>query len=771
MGYPVPENKKQSEYALNEELKKLFAGNPDRIYLMNALFEAYSVTDNEFFNQNQNKFYKDLSDAFREFELVQQNNGLFPDKDTVIFPENERSMAHFKDTFRKLWRSISMAYELNQRKDEEKKEFELDSHTNDREVSVAEIYNNYSDVYDQILIEKDMIFGLARGGRFTKSDYPKYLQPALRDLNLLAMGRKDEDAFNAEDLQYIKARTELFNRAFKPNTNDPDKRKLPGIFVGDEIKTVGDLRKYVERYEMMFRDYLKFEAEGHVESFYDFAQQYEQRGDTVEKLTENDLKDMNSRIDIMSVGMLDKELDKRYQALLKEYQDLLDEKNWKHAIENIYAQNENAVNNAIQDGKKQLKNDADIKNKENERIQEDNATFNHGDKEFKRIHNANLRLAYAQQHEQRELNKLLDDYKRGTYGVGDVADPAENFDQKRRDVLHTFASEKKNIFETEQKEQFTTLSAGKTSIQSQLTELNDELKKLKKNPAKASLAVQNSLLEKADKLAAALNTNIQSIKKTQSTLNDNLKTVAQTSIDTIKKVDAAEKKDHIARLDQAIESEKNFRKKFDQDYQNSAYAKRCAKEGILINTMLSTQDQLQDICDTLDGVKKKTLFGKEKDNSKEYNDMVAAVRAYTNGTGGKYPAQAAHKACQDYLNLHKDTDGKLTHMESEVGRVRKQACVRMMEILENSYDFRYESNQMRNNAEAGRAKKPVGKKTDFKSLKQELAKKAKDHKAYNDLQDKLNITKAEKEKKAQEKKAAEMKAQALKKAPANAPAK
>ena len=151
--------------------------------------------------------------------------------------------------------------------------------------------------------------------------------------------------------------------------------------------------------------------------------------------------------------------------------------------------------------------------------------------------------------------------------------------------------------------------------------------------------------------------------------------------------------------------------------------------------------------------------------------MVAAVRAYTNGTGGKYPAQAAHKACQDYLNLHKDTDGKLTHMESEVGRVRKQACVRMMEILENSYDFRYESNQMRNNAEAGRAKKPVGKKTDFKSLKQELAKKAKDHKAYNDLQDKLNITKTEKEKKAQEKKAAEMKAQALKKAPANAPAK
>lgn len=186
-----------------------------------------------------------------------------------------------------------------------------------------------------------------------------------------------------------------------------------------------------------------------------------------------------------------------------------------------------------------------------------------------------------------------------------------------------------------------------------------------------------------------------------------------------------------------------MRKNLKVDYDKTWFAQRCARENAKIadEKNENIRNQLKDICEAMDSVKKLSVWG----NSSQYNDMLKAIKDYREG---KINANAAYDACRDYLKLSLNDNGGLDHMKSKAGQIRKQSCVRMLELLETAPDFKKTDKDKDGLAQENEKAKEVHKdKLNYETLKTSLANKsdavtvnvgAKDAKAYSNLNAKIS---------------------------------
>ncbi len=187
-----------------------------------------------------------------------------------------------------------------------------------------------------------------------------------------------------------------------------------------------------------------------------------------------------------------------------------------------------------------------------------------------------------------------------------------------------------------------------------------------------------------------------------------------------------------------IEREK-FKKAYEKTEQGRRVAAKAAENAAKARQNLN--NQLKDICEAMDSVKKLSVWG----NSSQYNDMLKAIKDYREG---KINANAAYDACRDYLKLSLNDNGGLNHMKSKAGQIRKQSCVRMLELLETAPDFKKTDKDKDGLAqENGKAKEVHKDKLNYETLKTSLANKSdavtvnvgsKDAKAYSNLNAKIS---------------------------------
>ena len=111
MGYLVPNSKLQIKYVMENELSGAFT-SPEMADAMKELANAY-YENQEDFDKNANKYFKTLENVLDAYNIQQddQENIRFS-KSENIFPLEQRGQENFRETFHKLWKSISLAENL-----------------------------------------------------------------------------------------------------------------------------------------------------------------------------------------------------------------------------------------------------------------------------------------------------------------------------------------------------------------------------------------------------------------------------------------------------------------------------------------------------------------------------------------------------------------------------------------------------------------------------------------------------------------------------------
>ena len=734
MGYLVPDTRKKMEQAVDIDLAGAFQSK-ELAEAMKDLIRAYSEMDSDSINGNKDQNFSTLFGALREFGLA-GNNGVIEEEEwTDHFPEKQRTQENFKNIFHKLWKSISIAEEYKKNNAEEA---EKNNPNPIKMRSVAEIYNNYAPVYDQILIEKDMLTALDTFGRFDKVNHNKY-QHSLRNLNLMNSGRKADEPFNEKELKQIKEETDSLNAPFKYGKRGVAEGE--GLFTGDNIKNSSDLQAYIDKYETMLRDRMTLGGK----DYWLFAAEYkidDSKGDTTMKLNAEDLQTVNRKINAKALG-------NDLEPLLKELDSLMDTKK----AEKLFQENWDSLRDQTVGITQKLENDPDIKNAK-AKYDKVYADVEAEKKAMEKEHNSHLRNGDEKRARLREndeiktlFKKFDEDLPKSDCNLYDqkFKDKTNKFREGRSNAANTLNSVGKDVYSSICDQASKEIPKYRNQISRKLEVLYDQRKELLDNPNQPDyMKKQQEFEQQIENLKNSLKDQITDYKSARGKQKEKLQAAFETYKTQMSKC-YAEEKTHM--LEGWAAANKNVKSRLGElktNYQNSVYGKRMAKQEL--------SSQLNEICAAMDSVKKSSFFQKTKGNSPQYTAMMDAIKGYAEGNVG---ADKAYQACEDYLKQSMDKQGRLTDMGSDAGKIRKQSCVRMMELLKDAPDFPkaaenldvfgFDDQKMQENY-LDEPENPK-EKINYDALKASLAgkasgkvknKKAKDAKAYSNLNEKLD---------------------------------
>ncbi len=762
MGYLVPETKKQLEYVLNTELAGALT-TPEMVATMTELAEAYQETDAQKFNQNKEKYFSSLHSMLRLYGIDLRNKEAKEEQELALFdevdhffPEDQKTQENFKQIFNKLWKSISLAENF-------KKDYYAELIP---EPNVAKIYQNYLPVYDEILKQTEMHNGLDRSsGRPVGTARPV----ALRNMMLIADKHKNDEPFRPGELADVRREAIELNRSFSVY-NGPTMIDS-GMFDGDRIQTPEDLRNYIAKYETMLCD--QMEANGR--DLYIFAQGYAKlgyQGESVKRLNEDDLRAVNRKIEAFEK---EKELDRLEADLkpfLQELRDLQDFDRVKEFADQTVAEYRNELQKSFQDINRDPEVQAAQKayDKQQAAARDELVTTTLYLKGGKR-----LPLGVERRfNDQYDAKNVCDPVETNISLAEDRVSPydreIEAFSKEvktERKAFEKKAVGAQNAFvEAIEKQTDKDLPEYNKEVQQKLKDIETKREELLQDPfAPDYKQKKQELQDQIESLKGNLKYHIFDYNKDRINAKYTLKNALKPFQENMKASYQKEKQFKIDRLEGSTRFLHTARQELKSAYSNTRQGKAVA-EAKYEKAHRELSKQLMDICEAMDSVKKVSIFG----NSAQYDAMLKAIKDYRDN---KIDAKKAQEACLNYLNLSSDGHGGLEKMTSQAGKIRKQSCVRMMELLEDAPDLEKIKTGMSEIGEFALKKdedlleKEVRKeKIDFDTLKASLARKSgevtadadsKDAKAYSNLNAKLGEIKKAKEDAAAAKKASKSK--------------
>ena len=760
MGYLVPETKKQIDYVIDHEFETVLV-SPDVANTVRDLAHAYNAAP-EAFSQHADEYFDDMASLFQEFNIKyeKEEDSIFFDPQK-IFPPEQRTQENFKETFNKLWKAIAISADFKRSAISA-----LNSHGN-----IAENYENYKPVYDRILMTKDMHYN---SERYFGDKHDNSRHVSLRSLYLLNDEHDPNKPFTQDELNLIYHDAQELNKGFaKYKGNECIDQ---GLFSHKPVKTPADLETYFTNYETMLRDRVKNNAK----EFDIFAQSYEldnSEGETVQRLNEEDLKDLNRKLD---AAQFQADWKADYQADRAARQQKLSDDlapYFKALNANLEGLNElkdpdplNAYGHKVlspfDDAIKKATPDVtdDPKVKEAQAAYEQAVEAIRGDLEKL---DRNYQLKHKPKDinfitsDENELNRVRGDYESrvkytaNTLNANIEAAKKAVDDSGRAALTATVKNARDTFKKTIQNQVYTNIAQYNKEVQEKLAAINKTRDELMKDPYQPQFADKKDALTKAIKaLSSDLRTHLTTYNTERSAAEEKLKEVILPYQKEMKTFFDAEKKGRIEQLKNTTGILDVTRENLKADYDKTQYARRCAakNEKIAAEKHKDISNKLKDICEAMNSVKKTSLLG----NTQKYTDMVNAIKDYCEK---KVNANQALEACQDYLKQSLKADGTLKNMGSAAGKIRKQACVRMMELLETAVDQK-DTSVKKDAVDAAPAqkdkkdnttKKEVQKdKIDFETLKASLASKSgevtvnsqdKDAKAYSNLNAQLHALK------------------------------
>lgn len=736
MGYKVPNTKEKINEALNAMTELNQPGMADS---MRTLMNAYERQEDPVeFGQNQKNW-------FHELYTVQDQLGLTNGKsEEELFPANARTSDSFVDSFRQLWNSISMYHELKQANPE------LAEQT-----SIAELHQNYSENYTQILMEKDMFDSLKELGRFDFGEGPDKYRNALRNLNLYQAAHKGDEPFSESELADIQKETKALNQPFNPRGSASE-----GLFAGSDIRTPADLQNYIDRYETMMRDFLQVGRN----NLHLYAQRYEPAEDTAQKLSEHDLRLADLQLQQLEVA-------NQEDSIYRDYAKLENEKKFKATLTEETTTAISAFDQLDASSRQQFESDPELKEAQAAYDQE-LARCKDLAKQYGEIRRDAMKAARNEDNrrmlrETEEMRGKIQDY---TYNIQEEPDFSNRF---KKDRLRESAIVKQaaSNYTRNMKGNMNDVREFRKEIMDTLGDIFGRQQKLNENPL-APEYDQQQLNKESRNLTKKVASKVQKFQEFRENEKNKLNKTANDALVNLKKSYADEKADRLRALKDATEKLQNARKEMSDYYMNT---------GIAAQNKQKLQKELKEAFNAMTGVKKFSFLGIGGNDSGAYTTMVNAVNNYLDG---KLSAADAHKACEGYLAKHTDAQGKLKDMTSDVGKLRKQGCVRMMELLSQDPGYIAASAGMDTAAakttEAQKTeastKEPTSAqrtKIDYATLKEELSEKSakldkasskKDAKAFSNLNQQIKKQKekaqSEQKKKAPKEKAAPKKEKA-----------
>ncbi len=695
MGYTIPSTEEQINATLNDNF---WNEHQDIVNSMRTLINAYHECIDVTFGSNQKDWYHELYQVSEHFGIT---NGKSEEE---LFPEKERTGKSFGDYFHALWNSISMYQELKQVNPE------LAEKT-----SVAKLHQNFSENYKQILIEKDMFDRLQELGRFKKYKGPKTYRPALIKLNLIQAEHKNDTPFTAKELEEIENETTILNLPFKQR-----KGVLKGEFSGSDIKTPADLQDYIDRYETMMRGFLNYGGN----NLFDYAQKYAPEEGKTKKLSEYDLRVAADSVEYDNIITEESGVYIEYRNLEREAKRGIDLRNEINSVLNVF-------NEANTSAKNNLENDAELQNAEKAYKEEAKRC----DKLYEYYYKIQNRSAGNRQF-QKKLEDFFASINNNTVSL------SKRFQQERQQVAATLenaAYNYKNRMEGNAKD----IEAFRKEMGNEIEKISDR-KDAHDDDPNASEYDWQQLKNDNKKLTEKVLAKTTEFKAFREKEKNKFEQSISKATEDMKKSYEAERADRLEAFKKATDGLKKVREDMANYYKSTAS---------VANATQKVQNELKEVFDAMTSSKKFSFLGMGGNDSGKYTSMVDAVKNYLDGNGS---AKDAHKACEEYLAKHSDAHGNLKDMSFGLGKLRKQGCVRMMEIL--SYDPMFKVNAAENDAVEAASKSSQPKSTEknasdvqrtkvnYTTLKSQLAEKSakidatdkkKDAKAYSNLNKKI----------------------------------
>lgn len=729
MGYLVPGTKQAIHDALNSDLREVLSKHELNSEKMEELIRAYHASP-VIFDRNKENLYQSLYETFQTLGI-----GKGTAKDD-LFPPDNRSFDHFKNTFHKLWKTVSIYAELNYSDPFASILMEDEHVALPNTSSVAEIYEHYDNRYDRILMEQDIVGELDYRMGLDLSH--EQLADSLKKLNTYSIFHKTDEPFSDDELNKINIQTARLNKPFLP----AKQKKVQGFvgFDGESVKTPADLKNYLDRYETVLREFINKDSY----DFREFAQSYKGAKDAgfIKELTEADLHAAKHK---KAADALDAD----FEALLSDFEKL-EWKNRKKDKISVCEQYQSYFEYICSYITDEILRDQNVKDMEKKLAK----VYKEGraDPESYESLYADIYLKTSDDDgkiingERRQLNDLCEKYQKELSDAHNISHNVKEYENSVNNSIVQFKKAlrdyRKETADGQFKKEF---SDCKKQIDTTLKEIKAERKQLQANFDEEK---QRLLDEKSIRFTEFLKDKLQTFNQYQSDAKQKLDVAYTDCKNQIEKAYRDEQNDWLSRINQSIEKIADLREKFKEDYQNSSYVKRKISERER-NTQNNTDpeakkraeisDELGDICDALNSKKKKNLFGKEKKSSSQYTTMMDAIDSYRMGL---INSNTAYEACKAYLSLSLNADGSLDDMGSKLGKLRKQACVRMMELLKPDPDPVAAEQIGDENRE----------RINYETLKVSLARKSKDcdannndlnAKAYSNLNDKIKKAKAQ----------------------------
>lgn len=703
MGYAVPEIKDVEEYlGIHGGVFFNYLDGTGQVDAMRTLHEAYWNVDHLEIFQRTNEWYDKLYGLCQGLGLTdgKSKEEFFPN----LSPDN------FKNDFSKLWNSLTVYHDMINSQDNELKS----------NASLYDIYQNYETNYDHYLMAEDVFNTLTQRQIVKKGYEPDKLKAALQKLYFYKASYKNDEEFNDTQLTMIQEETKKLNKVFS-RTITAD-RPL-GIFSGMEIKKPADLQNYIDRYETMLLDLTNY---GSKTSFENYALRYNE--------AEHDITPFETKM----VARLNREAENAEN-------DIKEHKEWMEFLklesdDMTKAEMANVVSTAKEEFDKKCNEVKVTSDKELEALE---AEY----KKEKKLHEEDL-IKYrkiVKNIKAKEWKTKENDYQ--AY-IDDLYNATVNFDKE---------------YENERQGQFYNFNAAvksyKEGMLESFKEANEFDAKIRKESVKLNNRQeegyernhydQNELDAEKERIRNEIINKTGDIKGNRQSMAAELNKIAEDIPKQIKKSYEDELADKKKRLRASIQKMKDAKAEMDRKFKNSVYG----------------QSENREICDKLTEVtnvlnsEKKTIFKIKRKDSDQYVRMMNAIEQFKEG---KIGAEDAHKACEDYLKTSLDTKtGTISNMGSKLGRLRKQSCVRMMEILSTSLIFDKEkvgiekTGQTEKEAENNNSKNVKKDKISYTTLEKSLAKKSdsvkgngksQSGKAFSNLNKKIAEQKAAKQK-------------------------
>ncbi len=695
MGYKVPELEQANEYLGMQGNFFNYLNGTGQVAAMRELLEAYWTYDNFERGAKVAGWYDKLYNLCNELGLTdgKTKEEFFPD----------RNGQTFNGDFRKLWNSLEVYYEMKTGKDTELA----------NNASLPEIYKNYSTTYERYLIADEVFDTLNEKEILKPGDYPDELRSSLKRLYFYNASLKKDEPFNDSELEKIHEETNKLNRQFRRNPRE-DRKK--GLFSGEEIKTSADLQNYIDRYETMLMDLSRY---GNTTHFGNYGSIYEEEEHEINKFEPG------------KVAYLNREKNEA------KFQDE-DDKNWKKLVN---LESDSRLKATIE------KETAQAQEKFDKECEAGNITT---DKEFEE-----LKAEYYQVKKDCEADL---EWYRGIQRKTGVSVERGDWDSKKKDcdafdtalfkAKANFGDYYENAIKREYQNFKDSTGTYKNKMKGSLadiTKFGKDVRKLIKEQSEKQKELdarpfdndQRKLdSEVRDRKISVVN-KVNEVSIDREAMTTDLK---NSSVDIAKKIVKLRKEELAHKkevLRKSIADMKAAKADIKSKYENSAYGKKIESQNNNI------REKLTEITDVLKDEKKTYLKIFKKADSGKYVDMMSAIQKFQNG---EISAEAAHKACEEYLKKSIDIGKeKITGMKSDIGKLRKQSCVRMMELLsqvkgfdKSKAGFMLQNDDVKEADKAGNEKTDTNKKAvdkkdtksvkkdkiSYKALEESLAKKS-----------------------------------------------